>query len=512
MESPQSETPEVPILTPPTTPVAPKRKKNLISIFCISGVFHSLIVLLLVLVVVTSAKPPSEEVIITTELIELKEEIIDPLEKRAVTKEKVDVAVTDEIEVEPVITKEETSEYRETENNMDTNTAEGVDNAIADSPQIGSSIMGNLGGSGGGGGSFGMRMGGGKKKAILKGGGSAKTESSVDAALRWLARHQEKDGHWDKDKYGNDKDNGGFKKNQMDADLALTGLSTLAFLSAGHTPRIGKYKNNVKSALEWILAKQLPDGSFGYTKDYSVYDNSICALVLTEAYAMYPDAKLKSAAQNAINFLANIKTAHMHMSTIPNVPLSTSVNGWLLMAFKSAKIAGLELPPDIFDRYRKRLDEVTPKDSSGYGDTVNYIEKGDRKDKNKSTMTAVGMLMYEYVGANRLELSGMADKLVKGLPTWGANKINNDMYHWYYTTLALFQYGGDQWKTWNKAMIEVLVKNQSVGGPLDGSKKDIDGSWDSDGDFWGKNLGRIYTTAMGAFCLEVYYRYESVLH
>ena len=122
------------------------------------------------------------------------------------------------------------------------------------------------------------------------------------------------------------------------------------------------------------------------------------------------------------------------------------------------------------------------------------------------------MLIYEYLGVNRIELTPLADSLIKELPTWGAYNINNDMYKWYDTTLALFQYGGDHWKKWNMAMSKVLVDNQRKGGPLDGSLQDVDGSWDFEGDFWGRNLGRIYTTAMGAFCLEVYYRYESVVH
>jgi hypothetical protein len=32
------------------------------------------------------------------------------------------------------------------------------------------------------------------------------------------------------------------------------------------------------------------------------------------------------------------------------------------------------------------------------------------------------------------------------------------------------------------------------------------GSWDPN-DVWGGHGGRVYTTAMGALCLEVYYRY-----
>ncbi len=488
-----------------------KRKKSSFSVFLISATIHSILILLTILIVISTNKPPHEDIIITSQIIDQPEDEVDPEVKRDVVKEKVEVAVETVIETQVTVTTEETTDHNETDNNMEMATAEGTSEAISDSPQVGSGLMGNIGGGGGGGGTFGTRSGGGKKKALLKGGGSAKTESAVDAALRWLMRHQEKDGHWDREKYGNDNDNSGFKRSQTEPHAAITGLATLAFLSAGHTPKIGKYKNTVRNAIEWILSIQKPDGSFGNSQEYSVYCNAICTLTLAEAFAMHPDTKLKQAAQKALDHLASFsKTAGFH-KIVDGKPNSVSVAGWMMMAFKSAKIAGLNVSDEVFKKYRERLEEMTEKDASGNPIRVHYITKGDRNDSN-TTMTCVGMLIYEYLGMPRGELSAMADKILKDLPVWGTYNMNNDLYKWYYATLAMFQYGGEQWKKWNSVMSKMLVDNQRKGGPLDGSLQDVDGSWDSEGDFWGRNLGRIYTTAMAAFCLEVYYRYETVTH
>jgi hypothetical protein len=82
----------------------------------------------------------------------------------------------------------------------------------------GSSSPGSGGGWGGGSGtgagidkgsghgSFGTRTGGGRKLMIKRHGGSPATESAVDRALEWLARHQEADGRWTAKTTEGDKD------------------------------------------------------------------------------------------------------------------------------------------------------------------------------------------------------------------------------------------------------------------------------------------------------------------
>ena len=73
------------------------------------------------------------------------------------------------------------------------------------------------------------------------------------------------------------------------------------------------------------------------------------------------------------------------------------------------------------------------------------------------------------------------------------------IYYWYYGTLALYQVQGPAWQKWNQAMQRRVVVLQRTDGPYAGS-------WDPD-TVWGSYGGRVYSTALGALCLEVYYRY-----
>ena len=94
-------------------------------------------------------------------------------------------------------------------------------------------------GDGSGRGSFGNRNGGGRRLMVKRHGGSKATENTVDNALRWLAYHQEAEGHWDSRKCGSEEK----------IDTAVTSLALLAFLGAGHSEKHGENKETVKRAI-----------------------------------------------------------------------------------------------------------------------------------------------------------------------------------------------------------------------------------------------------------------------
>ena len=113
-------------------------------------------------------------------------------------------------------------------------------------------------------------------------------------------------------------------------------------------------------------------------------------------------------------------------------------------------------------------------------------------------MTSAGMLGRLFMGAKPDTLRGGGEYLRENLPEWGQWKTN--FYYWYYGTLVMFQMGGDYWKGWNVSMKKALLDNQRKGG-------DEDGSWDPGDGERSAHKNRVMSTALGALCLEVYYRY-----
>ena len=90
--------------------------------------------------------------------------------------------------------------------------------------------------------------------------------------------------------------------------------------------------------------------------------------------------------------------------------------------------------------------------------------------------------------------------LLENLPAWSrGGRSTVHLYYWYYATLALQLSGAPEFETWNKALKATLLEGRRREGPAAGS-------WDPECQL-GPRGGRIYTTAMSALCLEVYYRY-----
>ncbi len=363
---------------------------------------------------------------------------------------------------------------------------------------------------GGRAGAYGQRWG---KGSLAREGGSPGTESAVSVSLRWLHFHQDPDGKWDGDGFSRNCDGrqgvacSGRGAGQY--DVALTGLSLLAFLGNGQTHRVGMFKKTVERALNWLVHQQQPDGSFGARAvDSWIYNHAIAACALCEAFAVTRDYKLQGPAQRAIDFIRSAQNSGFGWKYQPRSGRNdTSVTGWMVMALKAAKAARLNVEQSMFDGAVNWFDRVTDgAGKTGYmrpGDDGSVIRGVNEHYAKLPTMTAVAVLCRIFCGQSRRDpqiLKGV-DILMANLPRW--NKPSNttvDMYYWYYGTYAMFQYGGTNWHRWNEAMKRALLNNQRVGGCADGS-------WDPVGK-WGKIGGRVYATAINTLTLEIYYRYS----
>ncbi|HYF48217.1 MAG TPA: hypothetical protein VEJ63_02355 [Planctomycetota bacterium] len=379
-------------------------------------------------------------------------------------------------------------------------------------------------GTGSGRGSFGQRGGGGRRLLVQRHGGSKATEGAVDRGLEWLARNQEADGHWDACKHGAKA--GPWTTCQETLDVSCTGLALLAFLGAGHTEKIGKYKENVAKGLKWLKARQNPDTG-GYAQ-YN-YAHAIATMAMAEAAGMARVRETIESAQKAIDLTTGAKKKWdtserggwkyhpTQMGGMAGCDMSNS--GWAFMAIKSAKVAGLRVPTESIEGCMAYMTACQNDKGKGAYPEHKYsygVEKIYKKDAEayRGYIAILGRLFFgtppnEVEEGVKFVIERFGGEKNGGLPHSGLvadgawkDGANVNMYYTYYMTLICFQVGGEVWQKWNERLKTALPKTQIIGGANDGS-------WDPRGTYH-EDWGRVGQTALSILSMEVYYRYQKL--
>lgn len=328
-------------------------------------------------------------------------------------------------------------------------------------------------------------------------GATADSEAAVQAALVWLASTQSEDGNWHASDFGAGRETRTLGQDRqeagMTADTGITGLALLAFLGTGHTHVEGEYRETVQRGLEFLLRSQAPDGHLaGPARVFEkMYCHGIATLALGEAWALTADPRIRPALQQAIHY--SISAQHPTYGGWryqPGDRGDVSQFGWQLMALRSAELGGLPIDARTRALMHKFLESATTGRSRGLA----AYRPGERPTR---TMTAEALACRFFLGVPPSSAAAQeaTDFVLQEFPGQG----QSNLYYWYYATLALYQNQGSAWKTWNEALQPNLIARQRRDGRAAGS-------WDTD-DVWGGYGGRVFTTAMAALCLEVYYRY-----
>ena len=315
---------------------------------------------------------------------------------------------------------------------------------------------------------------------------------------------QSRDGRWDPRVHGagwepridgQDRQGAGAR-----ADTAITGLALLAFLGAGHTHLEGDYRDHVRRGIEYLLRSQdADDGNLGGRASTFafMYCHAMATFALCEAYAVTGDERLEAAVRRAVNYTLRGQDPRAGgWRYKPGDAGDTSQLGWQVMVVESAELAGIAIPRQTKTGILRFLHSVS---AGQHGGLARY----QPHKAISRAMTAEALFCRQLVGdGGNNGVGGQAatkeavDFLLADPP--GAGKPN--FYYWYYATLAMHQVGGDAWTRWNTSLKRALLPRQRRGGTLAGS-------WDAN-TVWGAHGGRVYTTALAALSLEVYYRYS----
>jgi hypothetical protein len=342
------------------------------------------------------------------------------------------------------------------------------------------------------------------------------TVPALELALVWLADHQGPDGSWDPETLVNRRTgvrtSGGGRSTHR---TGVTALAALAFLGHGETHKRGFRRKTVKLAAKYLKTIQDPRGQFVmYRREgrnprqpYVRVDipdpmlqHAWATQAMAELYALTRSPLFKQSLASAVGFLIRARTPDGGWPRVEGSRLTdTDVTLWALLALDAARVGHPDAVPEgVLEAGFDWLSSVTDA-PSGLVLSTRFTRHDFDRDLWLTAGGAFARIRIAGTTDSRPVRQAVEHCLLRP-PAWETGRI--DIPLWHLATHTLFQRDGRAWRTWNAAMKDAVLGGQRQDG-------DARGSWDPIGP-WAAEGGRVWSTAMLAMCLEVYYRYKRV--
>lgn len=303
---------------------------------------------------------------------------------------------------------------------------------------------------------------------------SPRIDTAIVRGLEFLARNQNADGSFMKE----------------GPRVAITALCVMSFLASGHVPGDGRYGQDVRRGIDYIVAAFPEDGYVGRTDGSRMYGQGMITMTLAEAYGVERDPPRREKLHKVLEKAAKVILAAQKVQKSPeqsggwryepgSADSDLSLSGWNALALRGCNNIGLAVPREAIDRAAAFVLRCYHSERKGFSYQPNQ--------EPTPAMTGVGVLNLCLMdSAGRKEVADASGYLT-------ANRINEDSrfcyYSFYYTTHAAFQVGKSTWQTVWTANSDKLVAMQQD-----------DGGWPQSRD--GQEPGRMYATAMAVLSLS----------
>ncbi len=293
--------------------------------------------------------------------------------------------------------------------------------------------------------------------------------------LEWLAARQTKLGHW--------------TANGNRYPTAMTALSGVALLCEGSTTTQGKYAENVRRTVDYLVSRSRQNGLIGdpTRDDRYTYGHGFSMLFLSQVLGEEEDADRR---QELIDVLTRAAVfsgraqatsggwGYVSAEDQPNFDEgSTTITQ--VQGLRGCRNAGIPVPAEVIDKAIKYIHNCTTADGG-----VQYNSRGGG---GRPAITAAAIACLYNAGEYDSEYVPKQLNFCKGKLD---NLSNRGFGHWhyahYYYAQVMYREGG---KTWEEYRDKICARIVSEASP--------DGSW-SQG-----YIGPVYTTAMNLTILQL---------
>ena len=290
-------------------------------------------------------------------------------------------------------------------------------------------------------------------------------------------------------------------------EVALTSLAIMALAAIGTEPAEETRRGRaMRAALEFVLREhnQTDAGYLGQHDGSRMYGHGIATLMLTEMLGMgaTPEQnriiheRLDRAVRlilssQAVRKERKLEGGWRYAPGSRDSDLSVSI--WQLMALRSAKNDGMDVPGDAIDKALGYLRNsfTGRRTTNGVGEGGFSYTPG--QSRPSFTMTAAGLLAMQVCGQyDAPEVSAAADWLFSHRPKSNERYL---FYGLYYYAQGMHQVGGKFAEESGRVVSSLLLPRQRS-----------DGSWMAPGGEE-RNVGLVYSTSLAVLSLSVRYHY-----
>jgi len=309
----------------------------------------------------------------------------------------------------------------------------------------------------------------------------ARTRKIVDEGLDWLAYNQHKLGHWTA---------------QGRYPTAMTALAGMAMLSEGSTATQGKYADNIRRAVDYLVRQSRPNGLIGdpIRDDRYTYGHGFSMLFLSQVLGDEEDedrrTELVDVLTRAVQFTGQAQTQAGGWGYVSakdgggfdeGSTTITQVQG-----LRGCRNAGIPVPKEIIDKAVQYIKNCTTAEGG-----VQYSSKGGG---GRPAITAAAIACLFNAGQYD---DDFVPRMIKYCDQNLGSDNRSSYGHWHYAHFyyAQVQYreGGERWERYRNEIRAKLLREATevkIG--------------DKTGAEWTQGyIGPVYTTALNLIILQL---------
>lgn len=305
-------------------------------------------------------------------------------------------------------------------------------------------------------------------------------DQRVAQGLEWLALQQEKSGHWTA---------------QGRYPTAMTALSGLAFLCEGSTTTQGKYSENLRRAVDFLIRRARPNGLIGdFDDDRYTYGHGFAMLFLSQILGEEEDYERREdlirVLTKAVVFTGQAQTAAGGWGYVS----AKDGNGFdegsttitQVQGLRGCRNAGIPVPKEIIDKAINYIHQCTTAEGG-----VQYSSKGGG---SRPAITAAAIACLYNAGQYDDDyVPRMLAYCEKTLDPTQHDSFGHWHYAHFYYSQVNYRKGGDEWDQYMHAISRRLLKEvelMKVG--------------DETIAYWKQGMvGPVYTTALNLIILQL---------